>query len=84
MIMSNWKSSTLTIYDSPDHCLICRFIDGDRSEEAMMATIKQLDTTLHDKEELFRVMVDWKISQATMEYLRKTGSADDVKDPEVN
>ena len=49
-MVDQFKSSTLNYYDSPDHCLICRFIDGDRSEEIMMAVIKQLDHSLHREE----------------------------------
>ena len=49
---TKWKSSTLNYYDSPDHCLICRFIDGDRSEEVMLAVINQLDHSLSKKENI--------------------------------
>ncbi len=46
--MSEWKSHVLNIYDSPDHCKVCKFIDGDRSEDVMLETIRILDASLAD------------------------------------
>ena len=54
---NGYESSVLLCYDSPDHCQICRFIDGDRSETAMMAVIKQLDSKLSKTERAVSALV---------------------------
>jgi len=63
--MNNWKSSVLRCYAEPDHCLICKFIDGDRSEEAMMAVIRRLDTDLDREEQECRKMTDALVAAVT-------------------
>lgn len=45
-----WKSSTLRCFDDPDHCKVCAFIAGDRSEAVLMEVIRVLDVTLADRE----------------------------------
>ena len=48
-----YKSSVLNCYDNPDHCLVCRFLDGDRRAEVLMAVVKQLDSKLERSETNF-------------------------------
>lgn len=54
VIHFEWESSVLMCYDNPDHCKLCKFIDGDRSEDVMLEVIRILDETLADRESYTR------------------------------
>jgi len=41
-----WKSDVLRCFVDDEHCEICRFIAGDRSEAVMMKVIETLDREL--------------------------------------
>ncbi len=51
MMCKDWMSSVLHCDAGDDDCRICRFLNGDRSEENMLAVIRTLDRTLADREE---------------------------------
>jgi len=56
-----FKSSVLRCFDDPEHCDVCRFIDGDRSVKVMERVIEVLDAELadaEDNEEILRGLVN--------------------------
>ena len=50
-----YRSSAMQI-DSCDDCLVCRFVDGDRSEEVLLETIRILDANLAKSEHAFELL----------------------------
>jgi hypothetical protein len=52
--MSEWRSTVLTCYVDDNHCGVCRFISGSKKYDDMLETIKVLDTTLSEVEEVER------------------------------
>lgn len=41
-----WQSSTLNAFDDPDHCQVCAFLAGSRTESDMLEVIRILDSAL--------------------------------------
>lgn len=52
-----FRSSVLRCFDDPEHCDVCRFIDGNRSIAVMAKVIELLDAELADSEEYNRELV---------------------------
>lgn len=49
--MSGYRSTVMRCYVGDNHCPVCRFIDGSRSVDDMLAVIVQLDTSLAEAED---------------------------------
>lgn len=59
-----WQSPTLNTYESSDHCHVCKFIDGDRSESVMVEVIVLLDAQLAAAKEFERNLMKVLVAQA--------------------
>jgi hypothetical protein len=61
--MSEYKSPVLTCHAGDDDCPICRFLEGERSEDTLLAVVSRLDGALAE-------------SQATLMRLAMSTAAD--------
>lgn len=50
MVAKRFESTVLNCFDDAEHCLVCRFIAGDRSTETLLHVIDVLDQSLAEEE----------------------------------